>query len=97
MRTAGVLWIGPGATDEVSGDSLTLHTGGCGRVCSVDYEVTAPKTVRVAGSTGSGSITVSNVAAAAVSVSSGGLRALAVPVLLRRAYQFVFELPGVPS
>lgn len=64
----------PGATDEVSDGSLVLHTGGCGQACSVDYEVTAPKTVRVAGRSGSGDVTVTNVATAAVSVSSGGLR-----------------------
>jgi hypothetical protein len=64
----------PGATDEVSNGQLTLHTGGCGQACSVNYEVTAPKNVRVAGQSGSGDVIVTNVGTAAVSVSSGDLR-----------------------
>jgi hypothetical protein len=64
----------PGTTDTVAGDTLTLRTSSCGVGCSVDYEVTAPKTVRVAGSSGSGSVDLRDIATASVSTSSGGLR-----------------------
>jgi DUF4097 and DUF4098 domain-containing protein YvlB len=64
----------PGATDAVSGDTLTLRTSSCGTGCSVDYEVTAPKTIRVAGASGSGRLDLRDIATASVSTSSGGLR-----------------------
>jgi DUF4097 and DUF4098 domain-containing protein YvlB len=60
----------PGATDSVRGDTLTLKTE-CGPACSVDYEVTAPRGIRVAGHNGSGDLTLSDIATAAVEVGSG--------------------------
>src|SRR5689334_5092135 len=36
----------PGTTITTAGDTLTLNTD-CGRVCAVDYDVTAPAAVRV--------------------------------------------------
>jgi hypothetical protein len=85
----------PGATDEVSGAALTLHTG-CGVACSVDYEVTAPKTVRVAGRAGSGNVSVTNVSTAAVTVSSGGLRVRDVAgALTARSSSGSIDISGV--
>jgi DUF4097 and DUF4098 domain-containing protein YvlB len=63
----------PGETDSVAGDTLTLNTS-CGRACSVDYDVTAPKGIKVAGRIGSGDVTLRNVAAASVAVDSGNVR-----------------------
>jgi hypothetical protein len=63
----------PGATDRVVGDTLNLDTD-CGRVCWVDYDVTAPRGVRVAGRTGSGDITLNSIATASLQVGSGNIR-----------------------
>jgi DUF4097 and DUF4098 domain-containing protein YvlB len=63
----------PGATDSVRGDTLALNTD-CGRVCWVDYEVTAPRGVRVTGHSGSGDVTLSDIAAVSLDVGSGDMR-----------------------
>ncbi|MGC9667109.1 DUF4097 family beta strand repeat-containing protein [Planosporangium sp. 12N6] len=63
----------PGATDSVRGDTLILNTS-CGRVCLVDYEVTAPRGVRVNGRNGSGDITLSGIASATLEVGSGNVQ-----------------------
>jgi hypothetical protein len=63
----------PGETDTVTGDTLTLRTS-CGRACSVDYDVTAPKGLQVAGHNGSGDIRLTNVSTASIEVGSGQIR-----------------------
>jgi DUF4097 and DUF4098 domain-containing protein YvlB len=63
----------PGVTDTVAGDTLTLNTS-CGRACSVDYDVTAPKGIKVAGRTGSGDVTLRDIATASIAVGSGNIR-----------------------
>jgi hypothetical protein len=63
----------PGETDSVAGDTLTLNTS-CGRSCWVDYDVTAPKGVKVAGRVSSGDITLHEIATASVAVDSGNIR-----------------------
>jgi DUF4097 and DUF4098 domain-containing protein YvlB len=63
----------PGATDSVTGDTLKLDTG-CGRVCRVDYELTTPKAVEVAGHNGSGNIRLTSVATVSIDVGSGDIR-----------------------
>jgi hypothetical protein len=63
----------PGATDSVQSGSLILNTS-CGRNCSVDYEVTAPRGLRVAGRNDSGDITLSDIATASVEVGSGQIQ-----------------------
>jgi hypothetical protein len=62
----------PGAIEEASGDTLTLDTD-CGDRCTADYEVTAPKTVRVAGRNASGGIELDGVATATVTTASGAV------------------------
>ncbi|GAA1800906.1 hypothetical protein GCM10009835_19230 [Planosporangium flavigriseum] len=63
----------PGATDSVKGDTLTLNTD-CGRVCWVDYEVTAPRGIRVTGHNGSGDVALSDVASVSLDIGSGEVR-----------------------
>jgi DUF4097 and DUF4098 domain-containing protein YvlB len=63
----------PGATDSVAGDTLTLDTS-CGRACWVDYDVTAPRDIRVAGRNGSGNITLSNIGTVSIAIGSGQVR-----------------------
>jgi DUF4097 and DUF4098 domain-containing protein YvlB len=60
----------PGAADSVQGDTLTLNTS-CGPNCSVDYEVTAPRALRVSGHNGSGDLSLTDIATASVEVGSG--------------------------
>ncbi len=62
----------PAATDRVDGDTLILRTN-CGQACWVDYEVTVPSGVRVAGRNSSGDVVLSGVSTASVSLSSGDL------------------------
>jgi hypothetical protein len=62
----------PGATDSVQGNTLTLDTD-CGQVCSVDYEVTAPRGLRVGGRNGSGDLILSDIATASVEIGSGNI------------------------
>jgi DUF4097 and DUF4098 domain-containing protein YvlB len=63
----------PGPTDSAAGDTLTVKTS-CGPVCRVDYEVTAPRGIRVAGRNGSGDVDLNGIASATVTVGSGRLR-----------------------
>lgn len=63
----------PGSTDSVQGDHLVLNTS-CGRGCSVDYEVTGPRGLRVTGHNGSGDLTLTDIATASVDVGSGDIR-----------------------
>jgi hypothetical protein len=62
----------PGQTSRVDGS--VLHLGGCGRNCSVDYDITAPPGARITGGTGSGNIDVANVSAVSVRVGSGDVK-----------------------
>ncbi|MDT5035614.1 MAG: hypothetical protein QOE03_799 [Micromonosporaceae bacterium] len=63
----------PGATDTMTGDTLKLDTG-CGAACWVDYELTTPNAVAVAGHNGSGNIRLTGVATASIDVGSGDIR-----------------------
>ncbi|MBW4715603.1 DUF4097 family beta strand repeat-containing protein [Saccharothrix obliqua] len=61
-----------GVTHRVEGDTLVLD--GCGRRCSVNYEVTVPTLgVKVVGDNGSGDVTLEGVASVEVEVGSGDL------------------------
>ena len=59
-------------------DGVLTFTKGCSR-CSIDYELTVPSTVRVKIHNGSGSINVTDVAAADVEAGSGDVRVRNVP------------------
>jgi hypothetical protein len=63
----------PGATDSVRGDTLTLKTS-CGRACAVDYEVSAPRGLRIAGRNGSGDIILNDIATASLDLGSGRIQ-----------------------
>lgn len=63
----------PGATHRVDGATLTLNTG-CGRRCSVSYDVLAPTGVTVRGRNGSGDVTLTGVSTVQLRVGSGSIR-----------------------
>jgi hypothetical protein len=58
------------AWDSVDGSVLTLNTT-CGPSCAVDYTITTPDTVTVAGHLDSGSMDLTGIAAATLETSSG--------------------------
>jgi DUF4097 and DUF4098 domain-containing protein YvlB len=68
----------PGGIADASGDTLTLDTD-CGTGCTADYEVTAPKTVRVAGRLASGGVDLDGIGSATVTTASGDLKVRGVP------------------
>lgn len=61
----------PGNAYKLDGDQLVL--GDCGWNCRVDYDVVVPAGVTVSGDSSSGDITLSGVASADVSASSGSV------------------------
>ena len=60
----------PQASYRLSGSVLTLDTS-CGSRCQVSYEIQAPAGVSVSGKLGSGTLTLSDIAGAEVTVGSG--------------------------
>lgn len=60
----------PQASYQLAGTVLTLDTS-CGERCQVSYEIQAPTGVAVRGKLGSGSVTLSDIATADVTVGSG--------------------------
>lgn len=60
-----------GETHDVDGDVLQL--GNCGRLCSVDYTVTAPAGVEVRGNTSNGAIELRTVGEVSVRTSNGAI------------------------
>lgn len=59
------------------GDALVLH--GCGRDCSVDYELVVPPGTRIEGKDGSGEVNLTGVAEVDVEVGAGDVEARDVP------------------
>jgi hypothetical protein len=62
----------PGETFKVTGSVLSIDTD-CGHNCSVQYEITAPEGVAVAGKLSSGDIGLTDIATANVTVQSGDI------------------------
>ena len=60
----------PQASYRISGTVLTLDTS-CGHRCAVSYEIQAPVGVAVRGRLGSGTLTMSDIASADVTMGSG--------------------------
>ncbi|MFE0020620.1 DUF4097 family beta strand repeat-containing protein [Amycolatopsis sp. NPDC059021] len=62
-------WSKPSDSYKVDGDTLVLQ--GCGKNCSVDYDVIVPAGVPVTGRNDSGGVRISGVASVDVTVDSG--------------------------
>lgn len=75
----------PEPAQRLSGGVLTLTDGDCSGRCSVDYRLEVPASATVRAGSSSGRVTVSGVAAADVTTSSGSVRAdrIAGPLKIR--------------
>ncbi|MER5764851.1 DUF4097 family beta strand repeat-containing protein [Streptomyces sp. NPDC002082] len=75
----------PEPAQQLSGGVLTLTNGDCTARCSVDYRLEVPASATVRAGSGSGRVTVTGVAAADVTTSSGSVRAdrIAGPLKVR--------------
>ncbi|MFC4083317.1 DUF4097 family beta strand repeat-containing protein [Amycolatopsis samaneae] len=62
-------WSKPSGSYRVEGDTLVL--AGCGRNCSVDYDVVVPAGIPVTGKNDSGGVRIAGVASVDVTVDSG--------------------------